>query len=303
MLDIEKVTDLYLHQGLSCLQIAKMTGYSSSGILKFLVRSGIPVRGKNGKKKVQNCIVSDFFQRWSPDMAWLLGYTLADGCVRPDRYELSYKSIDYVMLDKVKGLLQSNSEIRDSGKIYSLSIYSSQIVQDLQLLGITARKSLTVQMPPVPTEYFWDFLRGVIDGDGSIRSPSNSIGFTVTGSLSLITTIREELMQRTGCPLYQLQSAGRAYTLAVYGGFAAVALRAMYGAPLGYALPRKRAAARHAIAAYHLNGRCVTCGSVISDEDLTIHHRRRRRFCTVCIIKRRRDANKRSYHKRKYRVL
>lgn len=59
---------------------------------------------------------------------------------------------------------------RNREKKYS-TLQFGDIVFYRQLLniGLTPRKSLTLNEIKVPKEYFKDFLRGVIDGDGSIN--------------------------------------------------------------------------------------------------------------------------------------
>lgn len=41
--------------------------------------------------------------------------------------------------------------------------------QDLTKLGLTPRKSFTTQWPQIPKELYRHLLRGIIDGDGSIK--------------------------------------------------------------------------------------------------------------------------------------
>lgn len=56
-------------------------------------------------------------------------------------------------------------------KNYSFLQFSDvKFYQYLLQLGLTERKSLTLGVLEIPQEYFPDFLRGVIDGDGSIFS-------------------------------------------------------------------------------------------------------------------------------------
>jgi hypothetical protein len=42
------------------------------------------------------------------------------------------------------------------------------LVKDLMEIGLTPRKSLTIQLPTIPDEYFYHFTRGYIEGDGWI---------------------------------------------------------------------------------------------------------------------------------------
>ena len=52
---------------------------------------------------------------------------------------------------------------------HRLQIGSRVLYDRLLAIGLTPRKSLTIQALAVPDHGFADFLRGVIDGDGNIR--------------------------------------------------------------------------------------------------------------------------------------
>ena len=54
------------------------------------------------------------------------------------------------------------------GRAYRLQWTSRRFHMWLRSLGLTPAKSLTIGRLTVPDEYFADFLRGCIDGDGSI---------------------------------------------------------------------------------------------------------------------------------------
>ena len=59
---------------------------------------------------------------------------------------------------------------------HRLQIGSRVLYERLLALGLTPKKSLTIPALKIPDEWFHDFLRGVIDGDGNIRwwiHPSN----------------------------------------------------------------------------------------------------------------------------------
>ena len=61
-------------------------------------------------------------------------------------------------------------------KYYHIQIGNKSLYECLLSIGLTPNKSLTLGALAVPDSYFADFLRGVIDGDGCIRSwahPSN----------------------------------------------------------------------------------------------------------------------------------
>lgn len=141
-------------------------------------------RGGHNRKKVDE----NFFKSWSPKMAYVLGLICADGAVEDVRESsrtcyLQISSIDKDLLTQVQKCLGSSHKLYlrkaehviIKGKIffrsdiYNLRIGNKVIFQDLIDLGVTPRKSLRLQLPPVPDIYFNYFLRGYFDGDGCVN--------------------------------------------------------------------------------------------------------------------------------------
>ena len=167
-------------------------------------------------------------------MAWLLGYISADGCIRPDRYEIKIKSIDYEMLSHAQKILNTNYSIKPekNSRCFVLSFYGKRLVEDIQKYGITARKSLTLKMPEIPDDYFWDFLRGVVDGDGHIIPPhsqdSGEVRFQITSSKQFLEKLLKILGIKIDCPKYKLSPRGKAFELKINSSYAYQCLFFMY---------------------------------------------------------------------------
>lgn len=120
----------------------------------------------------------DFFKKWSDEMAYVLGYFAADGCMfinpRGSKY-ISFTSTDKEILEKVKEALQSkhkftlrkfrNKNWKDS---LTLQIGSKEMYKDFVKLGFMENKTLRVRLPEMPKRFISHFIRGYFDGDGSI---------------------------------------------------------------------------------------------------------------------------------------
>lgn len=132
---------------------------------------------------------------------------------------------------------------------FQLQMCSLSLHRFLQDVGLTPRKSLTLGMLRVPAQHFPDFLRGVIDGDGCIRTwihPSNGHrqwALTITSAsvvfASWLKSSIEEIFQVQGS-LYVFKGKDKnpIYTVK-FGKLAAqVALRRCYYAGC-VAMPRK----------------------------------------------------------------
>ena len=73
-------------------------------------------------------------------------------------------------MENILKCIDSNNPITVHGQNnLQISIISSEIIKDLKSFGLHQKKSYTLQFPKnIPHEYMYGFVRGLIDGDGSI---------------------------------------------------------------------------------------------------------------------------------------
>jgi len=116
-----------------------------------------------------------------PNLWYLVGLITTDGCLSSDGRHINITSKDYEFVRVLKDSLGLINKIGVKNKCkvneaYYLEFSNRNFYEFLLSIGLTPRKSLTQDRVDVPNEMFFDFLRGVIDGDGSIRRwthPSN----------------------------------------------------------------------------------------------------------------------------------
>ncbi len=130
----------------------------------------------------------DFFKKWTPEMAYVLGFLYADGNITDSKISrtqyVSFDSVDKEILEKIRIVLSSNHKIQvKPAKIlthfngnykssigYRLRIGSREMFADLINLGVTPRKSLTITFPKdILVDYTNHFIRGYFDGDGCVH--------------------------------------------------------------------------------------------------------------------------------------
>lgn len=126
---------------------------------------------------ISHTLNQDFFKKWSPKMAYVLGYFAADGSMikntRGGHY-IEITSTDKILLKLVKKFTNAGQAIAKRktpllGQVqYRLQIGSRTWYTDLSRLGFSQKKSLTLAFPAVPPVYHPDFVRGYFDGDGCI---------------------------------------------------------------------------------------------------------------------------------------
>jgi intein-encoded DNA endonuclease-like protein len=129
-------------------------------------------------KAIKTRVEENFFNAWSSQMAYVLGYFCADGCMfinpRGSKY-ISFYSVDSELILKIKRLLKTKNKIsirnRDRenwNKLFSLQIGSKKAYSDLLKLGLMTSKAKRLSLPDIPDEYLRHFVRGYFDGDGCI---------------------------------------------------------------------------------------------------------------------------------------
>lgn len=121
--------------------------------------------------------VETFFDIWSPEMAYILGYFAADGSMyknpRGGCY-ISFTSCDLELIQTVKRILNVSNRIETyqsehlNWKLrYTLQIGSKIVFKKFLELGFTPAKSLSLVFPRIPDNFVNHFIRGYFDGDGN----------------------------------------------------------------------------------------------------------------------------------------
>lgn len=118
----------------------------------------------------------DYFKNWTAEMAYVLGFFAADGCLTVNRQRgnkyIEFVSTDLEIMEKIKFALRSSHKIssRKRGQnwlvSYRLQIGSKVIYDSLVDLGFIPNKSKVLDFPEVPQAFLPHFIRGYFDGDG-----------------------------------------------------------------------------------------------------------------------------------------
>ncbi len=128
------------------------------------------------RKVNKHALNQDFFKNWSNPMAYVLGFIAADGniCKTGNSHMIQIVCDDIDVIQKIKAALSLGSPIherkRQNTKIsYQIRFSDKKTYNYLLKLGITPRKSLTLQPPKdIPNKYLHHYIRGFFDGDGSV---------------------------------------------------------------------------------------------------------------------------------------
>lgn len=207
-LNIKQIAEYYFINKYSLNKIAGIVGnISSCTISNQLKKHGYVLNNKahDGNNRKHH-IDKDFFKNIdSKGKAYILGLIISDGYV-DNHYKLTFTSKDIELVEVFKRELKSEHKLakynvfdKRTNKIYtrySLQIASKEIVNDLNKLGVYSKKSFDCNMPNIPDELFWHFLRGVFDGDGSISKEKikkeGALRFSIIGSENLIMILKNK---------------------------------------------------------------------------------------------------------------
>lgn len=158
----------------------------------------------------------ELLDTWTQNAAWLIGLICADGYITKDNRRISFHMKDTHILQQVKTVTKYTGKIyKTKTNTYRMEFLSPQMVSKLNDLGITNCKSLTLQLPEIPNQYFGSFLCGYFDGDGSFwlnttaQRTNKKLRSQIIGSDSFITDLNEKLVN-LGLPRRKLYKAGKA---------------------------------------------------------------------------------------------
>ena len=110
---------------------------------------------------------------WSAMLAYAVGLIATDGCLIRDGRHIAFVTQDE---DLMKAWLSCvghvgryrQTESSTGTPLYRVQMSDARLYRWLLLQGLTPRKSLTLGAIAVPRAFFAQFVRGLLDGDGSI---------------------------------------------------------------------------------------------------------------------------------------
>lgn len=113
---------------------------------------------------------------WSPNFAYALGLLATDGNLSKDGRHIDLTSKDREQLENFMKCLGIKVKIGYkisgyTGKKYTRVQFSdANLYRVLVGIGFTPAKTKTISVLNIPEKYFFDFLRGHLDGDGTFYS-------------------------------------------------------------------------------------------------------------------------------------
>lgn len=125
-------------------------------------------RGRKPGKKVEI--------RWSSEFAYALGLLTTDGSLSKDGRHISFTSKDRELIMKFLNSLRIQCHIgkkasgSQSRKNFVVQFGDILFYKFLLSIGLMPNKTKIISALQIPVRYFFDFLRGHFDGDGTFYS-------------------------------------------------------------------------------------------------------------------------------------
>jgi len=189
---------------------------SISSVYHKASRLGLPKLVSKRKYTVNQ----DFFKKWGPEMAYILGWFFSDGYIS-SKYACSSFHInkkDICILKKIKKYLSSSHPINKTKTGIQFRIYNKVLYNSLIQLGCIPNKSKCLDFPMMPEEYLSHFVRGYFDGDGSIRfNRPNTIKISFVGSEYFIKKLQIILNKKLNLKIHPMFFYGGIWGCNYYG--------------------------------------------------------------------------------------
>ena len=207
--------------------------------------------GKRGPKPKGQVLI-----KWSGDFAYALGLIATDGNLSPNGRTINFTSKDLEQTENIQRALGTRMKVGKKArakskekKYYVIQIGDVLFYDFLVSIGITRAKSKTIGKVILPKKYFFDFLRGVFDGDGYVHSYFDSrwkssflwyLGFC-SASPRFLAWIRDELLARLDVCGHITKSKGQSCQQLKYAkSEARLIVKRLYMIPSGISLSRKK---------------------------------------------------------------
>ncbi len=124
---------------------------------------------------------SKIYRKWSSNLAYAIGLITTDGSLSKDKRHINFTTKDYQLAHLFKKILSLSNKVGKKSnsagtekKYYFIQFGNVVFYNWLKKIGLTHNKTHHLKQLKIPKRYFKDFLRGHLDGDGSIVNYKDS---------------------------------------------------------------------------------------------------------------------------------
>lgn len=208
----EELKQEYLN-GKSIRAISEEYGINRGTLSKYLKEDNVIISGNNKgqpRRYEYSCNENFFSNINTEEKAYVIGFFLADGSYIVNGIKFDQAISNKNILEYIKKVMNAEQEIKIykgrlvndpycEGRTYisqpmcRLSLNRSKLKEDLIKIGIQENKTYNFDTLNIPEEYWNDFMRGYLDGDGSISQSTGSfyISYTIK-NIDLVNFIKQK---------------------------------------------------------------------------------------------------------------
>jgi hypothetical protein len=164
-IDTKDLARLYVSERLTVEEVAKRIGCSETTVRRRLHSQTLDVRSRGPRRR------EPATGGWTRERAYAIGLLATDGNLSKDGRHLTVTSADPDLLGVLRACLAHQANVRrvgSRGRCYRVQWSDRRLYEWVEGIGLSPAKSRTIGALRIPDEYFADFARGCIDGDGSI---------------------------------------------------------------------------------------------------------------------------------------
>ena len=168
-----------------------------------ILQRGIKALNLNRESQDRYSVNYRFFEEWTPESAYIFGFIASDGHLfyesgKANKNALQFEIANYDkdILEKIKAIMEYEGPIcntkRDTVK---LQMSNKKIIKDLIEKGIPIKnKTFDLKYPEtLPEELDRHFIRGLLDGDGSIYKKDDRMTIQFLGTEDLLISIKSKI--------------------------------------------------------------------------------------------------------------
>lgn len=180
---MKQAYDDYMVKKIGLKAVCEKYGFKHGVLVRYAKENNLPYKTNRGAKYSFD---REYFKNIdSEEKAYWLGFLYADGCVNtsdktctsPNRLTINISHRDRIILEKFNQSINGNLEIFDympSEETYGNSMMSRLNVNSVEFCehlinhGCIPNKTFELRMPNINEHLICHFVRGFLDGDGSI---------------------------------------------------------------------------------------------------------------------------------------
>lgn len=202
--NIQKIIDMYTLENIPMHEIAKRLHFSAGTIADILRSNDVKIKNYCEASKIYTIDEEYFDEINIPNKAYILGFLYADGCrvKNCNGIRMNLQERDKHILDEINNEIKSNRPLRfidyshdpSRQNQYLLSIDNKHMAESLYKWGIVPCKEFILEFPSwMDYDLIRHFIRGYLDGDGSISKNPKEKRMNFTGTKMMMEGIKEYL--------------------------------------------------------------------------------------------------------------